>query len=115
MFILKTIVGRRPKQLVRHGGLGLRTTTDLALPAFLSSHAASNSLLNDMLHLPTSTPEDNEEVLAWLDQNLDLPSNSHKQRNWDDIQCSSAVNTLVPLLNQHHMACFKAASRSESG
>ena len=46
--------------------------------------------------------------------NLNLPSNTHKQRNWDDIQCSSAVATLVPVLNQHRLACFKAASRSVS-
>ena len=44
-----------------------------------------------------------------------IPSNTHKQRNWDDIQCSSAVATLVPVLNQHRLACFKAASRPESG
>ena len=54
-------------------------------------------------------------VRAWLDQNLVLPFNTHKQRNLDDIQCSSAVATLVPILNQHHLACFKAASRPESG
>ena len=38
-----------------------------------------------------------------------------QQRNWNDIQCSSAVATLVPVLNQHRLACFKAASRPESG
>ena len=37
------------------------------------------------------------------------------QVHWDDIQCSSAVATLVPVLNQHHLACFKAASCAESG
>ena len=103
------------KLLVRHGDLGLRTANDLALPAFLPSCTASNSLVNDILHQPTNTPEDNEEVRALLDRNLDLPSDSHKRRNWDDIQCSTAVATLVPLLNQHRLACFKAASRPESG
>ena len=49
-----------------------------------------------------------------MDQNLVLSSNAHKQRNWDDIQCSSAVATLVPVLNQHRLTCFKAASRPES-
>ena len=52
--------------------------------------------------------------LGWT-KNLVLPSNAHKQRNWDDIQCSSAVATLVPVLNQHRLACFKVASRHESG
>ena len=33
---------------VRYGGLGLRTAADLALPAFLSSRAASISLVNDV-------------------------------------------------------------------
>ena len=49
---------------VRYDGLGLRTATDLALPAFLSSLTASNSLVNDILHQPTNTPDDNEEVRA---------------------------------------------------
>ena len=100
---------------VRYGGLALRTAADLALPAFLSSRAASISLVNDILRQPTNKQEDDDEVWAWLDRNLVLPSNTHKQRNWDDIQCSSAVATLVTVLNQHRLACFKAASRPESG
>ena len=100
---------------VRYGGLGLRTAADLALPAFLSSRAASISLANDILRQPTNKQENDDEVRAWLDQNLVLPSNAYKQRNWDDIQCSSAVTTLIPVLNQHRLACFKAASRPESG
>ena len=100
---------------IRYGGLGLRTAADLALPAFLSSCAVSISLANDILCQPTNKQEDDNEVRAWLDRNLVLPSNTHKQRNWDDIQSSSAVATLVPVLNQHPLACFKAASRPESG
>ena len=99
----------------RYGGLGLCTAEDLALPAFLSSRTESISLVNEILRQPTNKQEDDDEVRAWLDQNLVLPSNAHKQRNWDDIQCSSAVTTLVPVLNQHRLACFKAASRPESG
>ena len=38
-----------------------------------------------------------------------------KQRNWDNIQCSSVVTTLVPVLNLHRLACFMAAWRLESG
>ena len=71
--------------------------------------------LGDILHQPTNTPEDNDGFRAWLDRNLDLHYDSHKQRNWNDNQCSSAVVTLVPLLNQHRLASFKAASRFESG
>ena len=94
---------------VRYGGLDLRTAADLALPAFLSSRALSNSLANDILRQPTNKQEDDDEVRTWLNQYLVLPSNTHKQRNWDDIQCSSAVVTLVPVLNQHRLECFKAA------
>ena len=97
------------------GGLGLRTAADLALPVFMFSRAVSISLVNDILRQPMNKQEDDDEVQAWLDQNLVLPSNAHKQRNWDDIQCSSAVATLVPILNQHRLACFKAASRPDSG
>ena len=98
----------------RHGGHWLRTATDLVLLVIPSPRAASNCLANDMLHLPTNTPEGNEEVRARLDRNHDVHSESHKQINWDDIQYSSAVATEVPVLNQHILACFKAASRPES-
>ena len=100
---------------VRYGGLRLRTATDLVLPAFLSSRAASKSLVKDILHQPMSMPGDIDEVLAWLDQDHYLPSDPHKQRSWDDFQYSSTMATLVPLLNQPCLACFKAASRPESG
>ena len=100
---------------VLYGGLGLRTAADLALPAFLSSRAVSISLVNDIQGQPTIKQEDDDEVRAWHDRNLVLPSNTHRQRYWDDIQCSSAVATLVPVLSQHRLACFKAATRPESG
>ena len=102
------------KLYVWYGGLGLRTAAGLALPAFLSSRAASISLANDILRQPTNKQEDDDEFRAWLDRNLVLLSNAHEQRNWDDIQCSSAVVTLVPVLSQHRLASFKAASRPVS-
>ena len=100
---------------VRYGGLGLSTAADLALPAFLSYRAASISLVNDIFRQPTDKQKNDEEIRSRLDRNLVLPSNSHKQRNWDDIRCFSAVATLVPVLNQHRLACFKAASCPASG
>ena len=103
------------KQSVRCGGLGLQTDADLALPAFLSSRAARNSLVNDILRQPTITPEDYGVVRASLDRNLVLPSKAHNHKNWDDIHCSSAVATLAPLHNQHRLTCFRAALRHESG
>ena len=100
---------------VQYGSLGLRTAAYLAHPAFLSSRAACIILVNDILRQPTNKQEDDDEVRAWLDRNLVLPSDTHKQKNWDDIQCSSAVATFVTVLYQHRLACFKAASRPESG
>ena len=100
---------------VRYGDPGLRTAADLALRAFLSSRAASISLASDILRQPTNKQEDDDEVRAWVDRNLVLPSDTHKQRNWYDIQRSSAVATSIPVLSQHRLACFKAASRPESG
>ena len=98
-----------------YGGFGLHTAADLALPAFLFSHTASNSLFIYILHQPTNTPDNDDEIRALLDQNLVLPPNTQKQRNWDDIQCSSASATLAPVLSQHRLACFNAASRPQSG
>ena len=56
------------KHPVRYGGLGLRTAADLALPAFLSSRAASISLVNDILRQPTNKQEHDDD-------------DAHKQRN----------------------------------
>ena len=83
---------------VRQRCLGVRTASDLALLAFQPSCVASDSLLNDIIHQPTNTSEENGEFLAWLDRDLDLLSDSHRQRNWDDMHCSSAVATLVTLI-----------------
>ena len=47
---------------VRYGGIGLRTIADLVLSAFLSTLAASNCLVNDILRQPTNTPEDDDEA-----------------------------------------------------
>ena len=81
----------------------------------MSSRSASNNLAINILHQPTNTPVDDDEVRAWLDRYHVLPTGTHMQRNWNDIQCSSTVATLVPVLNKHRLACFKAASRPESG
>ena len=105
---------------VRYGGLGLRTAADLALPAFLSSRAVSIRLVNDILRQPTNKQEDDDEVRAWLDQNLVLPSNAHKQRNWDDIQPSppwfpystSIVWHVSRRLRVLSLACGLAASQT---
>ena len=94
---------------------GIMSSWDLALPAFLSSRAESICLVNVILRQPTNTQEDDDEVRAWLDENLVLPSNAHTQRYWDDIRCSSVIATLVPVFNQHRLVCFKAALRPESG
>ena len=64
---------------VRHDGLGLRSAVNLVLPAVLSTCAASNSLVNDILIQLTNTTEDGDEVRAWLDRHLVLPSDTHKQ------------------------------------
>ena len=99
---------------VRHSGLGLRTGTDMALSVSMSSHAASNRFVSDILCQPSNTQENDDEVRALLDRNLDLSSDIHEQRNGDSIQCSLADSVLVPVLNQYCLACFKAASRPES-
>ena len=100
---------------VWYGSLELCITIDIALAAFLSSHAASNSFVNCSLYQPSNTQEKDDMVWAWLDQHLCPPSNAHKQRNGDNFQCSSAVAVLVPEFNQPCQACFKAPSRPELG
>ena len=93
---------------VRYGGHGLRIVADLALPAFLSSRMAGKSLVNDSQRTRHWTTM--RFGLGWMEISHYLPTLISKE-----ILCSSAVATLVTVLNQHRLACFKAVSRPEFG
>ena len=65
---------------VRYGGLGLRTAIDLALPAFLSARAASNSLVNDILISQLTRHRTTWRIeLDWTKISIYLPTLTSKE------------------------------------
>ena len=66
------------------GGIGLRRASDLALPAYLASISASQSLISEITqpdHIPLALGFD-----VWSSTNPSLPENPNLQRQWDDIK-----------------------------
>ena len=76
---------------IRLGGIGFRRTSDLALPAYLASTSASQSLISaNISHAADSCLDVRSST------NLSLHVNSNLQRQWDDIKSSSRSATLRP-------------------
>ncbi|XP_036355426.1 uncharacterized protein LOC115230167 [Octopus sinensis] len=103
---------------VSHGGLGLRSSMDLALPAFLSSASGSYLLIQKILEKTTesSLDSDIDSALALWKRNFsEVPSDVFSQRDWDKILCRRSSTDLEPLLDQHRLACFRSACQPYSG
>ena len=69
---------------VRHGGIGLRSPSDLALPVYLSSRVACRSLISDVFNNTNGHRSEVEFVAAtkaWVEKDLQLPSNPEFKRN----------------------------------
>jgi hypothetical protein len=100
---------------LRFGGIGLRSATDIAIPAFASSAAACRQLINGILiHTPESNVEEQVRQV-WLDSGLLVPIGDCRQQEWDNIGCTALSQALTPRLDQHRLACFSSASQRHSG
>ena len=100
---------------IRMGGIGLRRASDLALPAYLASISASQSLISEIAqpdHIPLALDSCFD---VWSSTNPSLPENPNLQRQWDDIKSSSRSAALRPLLDQHRLACLSSATQPNSG
>ena len=101
--------------LIRLGGIGLRRASDLALPAYLASISANQSLISEIT-LPDNIPHAQDSCFdMWSSTNQSLPENPNLQRQWDDIKSSSRSATLRPMLDQHRLACLSSATQPDSG
>ncbi|XP_029656729.1 uncharacterized protein LOC115230736 [Octopus sinensis] len=103
---------------ISHGGIGIRSSVDLSIPAYLSSVNATNDLVQEILQSVTESSMDTESVAAesrWQGMSLEIPENTHAQGQWDRILCDHKINSLKPKLNQHRLACLLAASQPYSG
>ena len=91
---------------IRLGGIGLSRASDLALPAYMASISASQSLISEITQ-PDNIPHAQDSCfVVWSSTNPSLPENTNLQRQWDDIKSSSRSVSLRPLHDQHRLACL---------
>ena len=100
---------------LRHGGLGIRSASDIALPAFLSSAFASSTLVSEILSSDSGTSLRDEALSEWSTNISSTPPSRGLQRGWDDLMSKSRQENLRPRLDQHRLACLAAASQPASG
>ena len=111
---------------VRCGGLGIRRTTDIAPPAYISSLFATADLVTAILSLhpgeaiANDLPEATEAIRAWKEQTgaEEEPQDTGKakQKAWDTISSDLiAANLLRDAESQVSRARLLAAARPESG
>ena len=105
---------------VRSGGLGVRMSCDLALPAFISSIISTGALVQSILD-NVQVAEDqvlSTAVESWQEMGggLSLPENNEGlQRTWDSPLVSVAVTKLLDRADQISRARILAAGCRESG
>ena len=103
---------------VRHGGLGLTTPIDVALPAFISSVTAGKTLTSEILSNftePSVIPSYAAALSTWSEMNYDLPPIQNNQRAWCEVAYSSKSDKLASHLDQHRLACLRAGREPHSG
>ena len=105
------------KMPVSLGGIGLRSASDLSLPAFLSSCHSSQRLVGTILGTDQVASSHHMESAreTWNGSDLPCPPNPSTQKSWDHIRCQSALSAIRPSLSQHRLACLNAASCPGSG
>ena len=100
---------------IRLGGIGLRRASDLALPTYLASISASQSLISEITQ-PDNIPNALDSCFdVWSSTKPSLPEDPNLQRQWDDIKSTSRSVGLRPLLDQHRLACISSATQPNSG
>ena len=100
---------------IRLGGIGLRRASDLALPAYLASISASQSLISEIIQPDNISHALDSCFEMWSSTNPSLTENPTLQRQWDDIKSSSRSVALRPMLDQHRLACLSSATQPNSG
>ena len=106
---------------VKSGGLGIRSSVQLAPSAFLASAAANSDLAHHILpprFQSTELPYVAEATKVWS-MGLDLPPlsgpASHHQKAWDTPKDSAVANTLLKQApDAVSRSCLLAASTKES-
>ena len=101
---------------LRHGGLGVRSVQDLALPSYIASLTASAPLVSAICP-PTSTGPEPAALPPAVEQFMfnngietapEHPAASH-QKTWDDLASAATAKRLTSRANQTHRARLAAA------
>ena len=104
---------------VRHGGLGIRKTVDIAPSAFLASHFATESLVARILqHTPLDRRPDPQDALRCWQERLPealLPEDKTRQKFWDEPLCLQTIATQDADGDQYSRARLLAAREEGSG
>jgi len=103
---------------LRHGGLGLRAVSDVALPAYAASLHGSRPLVESILQntLECSlTPETDSVTASWAEAGHSIPENPAVQRNWDSTSSVGRFTALQERSDQRRRACLEAAKQPHSG
>ena len=106
---------------VRYGGLGIRKSADIALPAYISSALSANSLVEAIIRsvIDLAPFEVNAEIEMWKasGQELTEPDDEScfKQRAWDAPRIEPIQKNLLRNADQFGRARLKAAAQPESG
>ena len=106
----------------RLGGLGLRKTTDIALPSFISSLHRCRLILSSMMPRSFSDPvsaEIEKALSEWcnLSGGKEIPNEeaTYLQRSWDYPLAECKRDSLLKNANQFGRARLLGAATSESG
>ncbi len=103
---------------IKIGGLGIRKTEDITLPAFLSSVYGSKNLVSQIMNNSSGEPLIHYFEDAINEWNSLNPNKIHKvpecQQNWDSINSKRIINTLNPNSLQE-ISRILASQRPESG
>lgn len=91
------------------GGLGIRRTKDISLPAFLSSTHGSMAIVSHIYHHPDENHISymQESIEAWNILNSLLPTQLKIQRNWDAINVKRIINEELIFTDLYDIAIFK--------
>jgi hypothetical protein len=105
---------------VRLGGLGIRMSKDIALPAFVSSLHSVQSLVDVLLHNVQLAVSDDLRMAmdTWkAEAELTLPdeANRGRQKSWDEPLSRVAADRLLEEADQISRARLLAAASRESG
>lgn len=105
---------------IRLGGLGIRTASSVALPAFLSSTHSTLTLISKILILSIADVRVSgqaDAVAHWISSypGENLPVNRESQRGWDLPQLKLTFACLLEHSNDVDKARLLAVSEKESG